>query len=182
MFYDSTNDYTVCGPAGHYNKWLESESLKFNMVHLKLNCRKSSGWMWNDQGKVHSFRSDIYIFNQPLPWYRTHTTCTISFPLGEYSPFIIQSIQAAWATHFRPSCTNHCWVGRGSMAWEVCLLPLHMTNSGNQTPDLMILSPMPRLLGRMINNLAGILLSPFCFWCMITFLCLPTIKLLQSQA
>ena len=26
MFYDCANDYTVYGPAGHYNKWLESES------------------------------------------------------------------------------------------------------------------------------------------------------------
>ena len=26
MYYDCTNDYNVCGPAGHYNKWLESES------------------------------------------------------------------------------------------------------------------------------------------------------------
>ena len=24
MYYDCINDYTVCGPAGHYNKWFES--------------------------------------------------------------------------------------------------------------------------------------------------------------
>ena len=41
-----------------------------------------------------------------------------------------------------PSCNSHppgihhCRVGRGSMEWEFPQSLLHMTNSGNQTPDL----------------------------------------------
>ena len=32
----------------------------------------------------------------------------------------------------------YCCVGRGSMGWEVCPTLLHMTNSGNWTPDLIL--------------------------------------------
>ena len=35
MFYDCANDYTVYGPAGHYNKWLESESESESISSVK---------------------------------------------------------------------------------------------------------------------------------------------------
>ena len=36
------------------------------------------------------------------------------------------------------------------MEWEVCPTLLHMTSSGNRTPDLLILSPTPYQLGHML--------------------------------
>ena len=50
---------------------------------------------------------------------------------------------------FIPPGTHHCWVGRGSMEQEVCPTLLHMTSSGNRTPNLLILSPTPYPLGHM---------------------------------
>ena len=46
--------------------------------------------------------------------------------------------------------TYYCWVGRGSMELEVCLTLLHITSSGNRTPDLLILRPMPYPLVHML--------------------------------
>ena len=36
--------------------------------------------------------------------------------------------------------------------WEVCPTLLHMTNSGNQAPDLLILSAMPYPLGHTLHS------------------------------
>ena len=41
-------------------------------------------------------------------------------------------------------------VNQGSMEYEVCPTLLHMSNAGNQTPDLLILSPAPYPLGHML--------------------------------
>ena len=46
--------------------------------------------------------------------------------------------------------THYGWVDRGSVEYEVCLTLLHMASTGNQTPDLLILSPMPYPLGHMV--------------------------------
>ena len=51
---------------------------------------------------------------------------------------------------FVPSGIHHCWVGRGTMEWEVCPTLLHMTTSGNWTPDLLILHPAPYPLDHML--------------------------------
>ena len=45
--------------------------------------------------------------------------------------------------------THYGWVDRGSVEYEVCLTLLHMASTGNRTPDLLILSPMPYPLGHM---------------------------------
>ena len=42
---------------------------------------------------------------------------------------------------FAPPVTHHCWVDKGNMKWEVFPTLLLMTNSENQTMDLLILSP-----------------------------------------
>ena len=51
MFYDCANDYTVYGPAGHYNKWLESESwiwiCYFSRLEQRLFLwRQFCSWSW----------------------------------------------------------------------------------------------------------------------------------------
>ena len=88
-----------------------------------------------------------------LPWYRTHTTWAISSPLGEYSTHVIQVCRQLepLSHNSRPPGTHHCSLGRGGMEWEVCLMLLHMTNSGNQTPDILISSPVPSPLGYMLH-------------------------------
>ena len=51
MLYDCANDYTVYGPAGHYNKWLESESESVCPLPGKYTQhRQVTGWQrikWN---------------------------------------------------------------------------------------------------------------------------------------
>ena len=68
---------------------------------------------------------------------------------GEFSTF-----SAANAIHnfpiFTPPGIHHCWVGRGSMEWEVCPTLPHKTSCGNRTPDLLILSQTPYPLGHML--------------------------------
>ena len=45
--------------------------------------------------------------------------------------------------------THYGWVDRGSVEYEAYPSPLHMANTGNRTPDLLMLSPMPYPLGDM---------------------------------
>ena len=79
-----------------------------------------------------------------IVWYPQLRLLVLEFSLirshlvwGEFSAF-----SAANAIHnsliFFPPGTHHCWLGRGSMEWEVCLTLLHMTSSGNWTPDLLM--------------------------------------------
>ena len=78
----------------------------------------------------------------------THSLIQSYLLWGEFSAF-----SASNAIHnstiFIPPGTHYCWVGRGSMEWEVCPTLLHMANSGNRAPDLLILSPTPYPLGHM---------------------------------
>ena len=46
--------------------------------------------------------------------------------------------------------THYSWVDQGSVEYEVCLTLLHMTSTGNRTPDLLILSPTLYPLGHML--------------------------------
>ena len=67
---------------------------------------------------------------------------------------------------FIPPGTYHCWVTWGSMEWEVCPTFLHMTSSGNWTPDILILSPTPYPLGHMLP-LSARPLASINSWCCI---------------
>ena len=48
------------------------------------------------------------------------------------------------------------WVNRGIVEYKVCLTLLHMASTGNRTPDLLILSPMPYPLGHTLSQLLWI--------------------------
>ena len=63
-------------------------------------------------------------------------------PLGECCTLVIQGcrLRQSLRHNVRPPGTNYCWVGKGSMKWEVCLTLLYMTSSGNRTSDYLILS------------------------------------------
>ena len=101
-------------------------------------------WMWYayEFSRLHNLH----------PWCRS-SLLYVSSLVGEFSTF-----SAANAIHnssiFVPPGTHHCWVDRSSMKWEVCLTLLHMTSSGNLTPDLLILSPTPYPLGHMLQELS----------------------------
>ena len=64
------------------------------------------------------------------------------FLWGEFSACsaanVIHNVQI-----FVPPGTHHWQLGRGSMKWEVYPTLPHMTSSGNQTLDLLLLSPTP---------------------------------------
>ena len=46
-------------------------------------------------------------------------------------------------------------MNRGNVEYEVCPTLLHMASTGNRMPDLLILSPMPYLLGHMLPTIAS---------------------------
>ena len=46
--------------------------------------------------------------------------------------------------------THYGWMDRGSVEYEVCQTLLHTASTGNQTPGLLILSPIPYPLGHML--------------------------------
>ena len=46
--------------------------------------------------------------------------------------------------------THYGWVGRDRAVHRVCPTLLHMVRTGNQNPDLLILSPIPNPLGHML--------------------------------
>ena len=48
--------------------------------------------------------------------------------------------------------THYSWVDQVSVEIEVCPTLLHMASTGNRTPDLLILSPMPYPLGHMLKS------------------------------
>ena len=93
--------------------------------------------------KVHNLRSDIYrptLIHQ-LPSLVSNTHNLISFEKIQCTHHTsIQVIAIEPLSHdSRPPGTHHWWVGRDSMEWEVSPTHLHMTSSGNRTPDLLIL-------------------------------------------
>ena len=79
MFYDCANDYTVCGPAGHYNKWLESESEKYkrsqsqkcnsccNSPVLKATCTEESQYFGPSSGLLTQVWLHIVFLLSPSP-------------------------------------------------------------------------------------------------------------------
>ena len=101
---------------------------------------------------------NVYDYSAISPWVQQtseFTPLALEFSLirshrlwGEFSTF-----SAANAIHnspiFVPPGTHLCWVGRGSMEWEVCPTLLYITSSGNRALDL-ILSPTPYPLGHML--------------------------------
>ena len=72
-------------------------------------------------------------FRLYLPWQRAHTSLQL----------LIQPWICAPGTHYG-------WVDQGSVDYKVCPALLHMDNTGNQTPDPLILSPTPYPLGHML--------------------------------
>ena len=73
------------------------------------------------------------------PWYCNSLLCSLIYS-GENSGHFLQLIPFTIFHLFVPPGTHYCWVGRGSMEWEVCLTLQQMTSSGNQTSDLLFLS------------------------------------------
>ena len=123
-------------------------------------------WMWNAKFTCHFYTLPVLgidlqtSFIKLLIWiymfiyiilishefsrlYNFHPWHLNSFFFSSYS----QSLQCSILV---PQGTHHCWVD--SINWEVCLTLLHMTTSGNRTPGLWILSPMPYPLGHMLPS------------------------------
>ena len=71
-----------------------------------------------------------YAYSPDIPV--SSVDCTIYTPGIEPNP----SLQCIFLV---PPGTHHCWVGRGSIEWKVCLLLLlDMTSSGNRAPDFFL--------------------------------------------
>ena len=71
---------------------------------------------------------------------------------GENSTFVHSAVAIANHYNFRFLHSTRYpsrWVGTGRLEWEVYLTRLHMTSTGNWTPDFLILSPVPYPLGHM---------------------------------
>ena len=98
-------------------------------------------YTWNIKVKAHRLWSDLYtIFKRPLPSlvYDTHTIWAIDDHLSSRIQHIHHQVCGQLEPlrhHFCPPGTHHCWMGRGSMEWEVCPRLLYMKSNGNQTPD-----------------------------------------------
>ena len=106
--------------------------LNSGMMKVKVQSLRSGVYT----GALHPLTSDHY-----LPW--SKNTCLKNcLSMRRIQHTHHTSMWAVWATEtvFIPPGTHHC--GRDSMEWEVCLTLLHMPSSGNQTPDLLILSPL----------------------------------------
>ena len=101
----------------------------------------------------------VYVYSLISPWAQQTSQFT---PLSLENSLIrshllwgqFSAFSTANAIHnspiFVPPGTHHCWVGKGSMEWEVCLTLLHLTSGGNQTPDILILNPTPYPLFHML--------------------------------
>ena len=78
---------------------------------------------------------------------------TFSWPhllLGELGAHSAARDSHCNAVLFAPSGTHYCRVDRGNMEWDICLTLLHISSSGNWTPDLVIFNPTPCPLGHML--------------------------------
>ena len=82
------------------------------------------------------------------PWYWNSLLYGL-ISSGENLVHFLQLMPLPIFQYFVPPGTRHCWVGTGSMGWEVCPTLLHMTSSGCWTPDLLILVPTLYPLGNM---------------------------------
>ena len=86
----------------------------------------------------------------------THVQETLPFPWQAGRQCSMQLLIQPWIC--APG-TQYGWVDRGSVEYEVCPTLLHMANTGNRTPDLLILSPTPYPLGHMLPTRCN---SSFC--------------------
>ena len=77
----------------------------------------------------------------------TRVQQTLPFPLQGGRQCSLQLLIQPWIC--APG-TPYGWVDRGSVEYEVCLTLLHMTSTGNRTPDLLILNPTPYPFGYML--------------------------------
>ena len=77
----------------------------------------------------------------------THVQQTLPFPCQSGRQCSLQLLIQTWI--YAPG-THYGWVDRGIAKYEVCPILLHMTNTENRTPDLLILSPTPYPLGHML--------------------------------
>ena len=111
------------------------------------------------EGMFINVNVNVYVYSLISPWVQ-HTSqftplvleisYTVLSPLGRYSAHFLQLMQLTILQFFILPGIHHCWVGRGSMEWEVC--PTHMTSSGNQSPDPLILSLTPYPLNHMCGK------------------------------
>ena len=77
----------------------------------------------------------------------THVQQTLPFPWQGGCQCSLQLLIQPWIC--APG-THYSWVDRSSVEYEVYPTLLHMASTGNRTPDLLILSPTPYLLGHML--------------------------------
>ena len=81
----------------------------------------------------------------------THVQQTLPFPWRGGRQCNLQLLIRSWiCAPGRP--THYGWVDRGSVEYKVCPTLLHMARSGNRTPDLLILSPVPCPRGHMLSS------------------------------
>ena len=80
----------------------------------------------------------------------------LTFNLARWAP-----IQPAIIDPILDPCTRYpySWVDQGSVEYEVCSILLHMASTGNRTPDLLILSPMPYPLGHALPSNTNMILG-----------------------
>ena len=109
---------------------------------------------------------NVYVYRLISPWVQQtlqFTSLVLELSLirshlleGEFSAFSSANVMHSCPFFFVPSGIHHYWVTRGSMEREVYLTLLHMTSSGNRTPDLQILSATPCPLGlRVVLKVKG---------------------------
>ena len=78
-------------------------------------------------------------FRLYLPWQWAHSSLQLLIQLWFCAP----------GTHYG-------LVDRGSVEYKVCPTLVHMASTGNQTSDLLILSPTPNPLGNMLKQYMSI--------------------------
>ena len=100
----------------------------------RLTCRKGKG---KGKGKGGCLES------------RIHVQQTLPFLWQGGRQWSLQLLIQPWIC---VPGTHYSWVDRGSVEYEVCLTLLHMASTGNRTPNLLILSPMPYPLGHMLQK------------------------------
>ena len=78
---------------------------------------------------------------------KTHVQQTLLFPWQGGCKCSLQLLIQTWIC---VPGTHYGWVDQGSVEYEAYPSPLHMANTGNRTPDLLMLSPMPYPRGHML--------------------------------
>ena len=106
-------------------------------MYSPRKCKSCNRTQIEVKVKVHSLKSDIYtIFNPPVTFPGIgHTQLKQSHLPWENTAHMSYKYAGSLSHchNFRPPGTHCCWVGRGSMKWQVCQILLHMTSSANRT-------------------------------------------------